>query len=236
MPAALFPTTRRSVVLALASDDQALRVRAFDTLVAIYWKPLYKHARLSRNRTREEAEDLVQGFFMRALEKESLASYDPQKAGFRTFLRLLFDRHAANEEKAAGREKRGGSNLHLDFDLAEAELAKNAVTTGDPETCFRQEWARSLFTLALDRLRARCEAEGKSTHYQIFESYDLEGDRSLSYRELADRYGIAETQVTNHLAAMRRQFRSLVLEAIGEVTASEQEYRAEVRALLGDLR
>src|SRR5258708_34028452 len=34
MPGSLFPTTRRSVVLALASDDAAERSRAFDAMVA----------------------------------------------------------------------------------------------------------------------------------------------------------------------------------------------------------
>jgi hypothetical protein len=47
MTVAPFPTTRRSVVLALSSDDAAARTRAFDTLVALYWKPLYKYARVA---------------------------------------------------------------------------------------------------------------------------------------------------------------------------------------------
>src|SRR6185436_10182722 len=111
-----FPTTRRSVVLALASADAAERARAFDTLLACYWKPLYKYARVAFRRTREDAEDLTQSFFARAFEKESLAAYDPAKASFRTFLRLLFDRHAANEWRAGQRVKRGGGEVHLDFD------------------------------------------------------------------------------------------------------------------------
>jgi vacuolar-type H+-ATPase subunit H len=45
--------------------------------------------------------------------------------------------------------------------------------------------------------------------------------------------GIAETQVTNHLAWARREFRRLVLEALEEATGSEEEFRAEARQLLG---
>src|SRR5690349_7606984 len=116
MSVAPFPTTRRSVVLALASADAAERTRAFDTLVACYWKPLYKYARVAGRRSREDAEDLTQGFFTRAFEKESLATYDATKASFRTFLRVLFDRHAANEWKSGQRIKRGGGEVHLDFD------------------------------------------------------------------------------------------------------------------------
>jgi len=113
MRGSLFPTTRRSVVLALASDDAADRARAFDALVAIYWKPLYKYVRIAHQRVANEAEDLTQAFLARAFEKNALASYDAGKASFRTFLRTLFDRHIANEVKAATRQKRGGGELHL---------------------------------------------------------------------------------------------------------------------------
>jgi RNA polymerase sigma factor (sigma-70 family) len=233
MSTAPFPTTRRSVVLALASTDEAERTRAFDTLVACYWKPLYKFARVAWRRSREDAEDLTQSFFTREFEKESLAAYDASKASFRTFLRLLFERHVNNEWKAGQRIKRGGGEVHLDFDSAEVEVAGELSHSITPEEYFQREWVRSVFALAVDRLRERCESEGKQVPFAIFEAYDLEDDRGVSYRELATRFDIPETQVTNFLAAMRRRFREIVREALREVTASDQEFRAESRALLG---
>ena len=68
MRGSLFPTTRRSVVLALASDDAADRSRAFDALVAIYWKPLYKYVRIAHHRVANDAEDLTQAFLTRAFD------------------------------------------------------------------------------------------------------------------------------------------------------------------------
>ncbi|MFL6245644.1 MAG: RNA polymerase sigma factor [Thermoanaerobaculia bacterium] len=234
MTIAPFPTTRRSVVIALSSADAAERTRAFDTLVACYWKPLYKFARVAWRRSREDAEDLTQSFFARAFEKESLASYDAAKASFRTFLRLLFERHVNNEWRAAQTIKRGGgAGVHLDFESAEVEVAGELTHTVTPEEYFQREWVRSVFSVAVERLRARCESEGKQVQFAIFECYDLDDDRGVSYRELAVRFGIAETQVTNHLAAMRRRFREIVLDALREVTATDQEFRAEARALLG---
>jgi F0F1-type ATP synthase membrane subunit b/b' len=61
----------------------------------------------------------------------------------------------------------------------------------------------------------------------------LSEDRSVSYRELAARFSLAETSVTNELSAARQQFRQIVLDTLREATASEQEFRAEARALLG---
>ena len=231
MTIAPFPTTRRSVVLALASADDAERTRAFDTLVACYWKPLYKYARVAWSRKREDAEDLTQGFFARAFEKESLATYDPAKASFRTFLRLLFDRHVSNEWTASQRLKRGGGEVHLDFDAAEAEIGRDTSSV-TPEEYFHREWVRSMFALAIERLRDRCKAEGKHVPFAVFEAYDLDDDH-VSYREIGVRFDVPETQVTNYLSAMRRRFREIVLEALREVTATDAEFRKESRALLG---
>jgi RNA polymerase sigma factor (sigma-70 family) len=222
----LFPTTRRSVVFALRSDDSSERTRAFDTLVAIYWKPLYKFARLTWNRSPEDAEDLTQSFFARVLEQDSLTAFDPAKAAFRTYLRTLFERQAANELKASTRLKRGGDAMHLDFSEAEAELPGEAVT---PEELFYKDWVKGVFGVAIARLRENVSP----VQFSIFDAYDLSENKSISYRELAERFAIPETTVTNHLSAARRKFREAVLETLREATATDDEFRAEARALLG---
>ncbi len=224
----LFPTTRRSVVQALASADARERTRAFDTLVAIYWKPLYKYARLTWSRTPEDAEDLTQAFFARMYERESLAGFDAGKAAFRTYLRMLFERYAANESKAAERIKRGGASAALDFDSAEAELAGSTPSVS-PDDLFYRDWVRSVFAVAISRLRGTISPE----QFAIFEAYDLGDDGSISYHDLAERFAIRETTVTNHLSAARRRFRQAVLDTLRDATATDEEFRSEARALLG---
>lgn len=86
-----------------------------------------------------------------------------------------------------------------------------------------------MFSLAVERLREDADA----TRFAIFEAYDLDEESHASYRETGERFGISETGVTNALAAMRRRFRAIVLDVLREATASEAEYRAEVRSLLG---
>ena len=142
---------------------------------------------------------------------------------------MLFERHAANQVKAALRLKRGGGASLLDFDEAEGELQSDGGASLTPEEYFQQEWVRSVFTLAVDRLRGQVSEK----HFALFEAYDLSEDRSISYRDLAERFSLPETTVTNHLASVRRQFRQIVLDTLREATASEQEFRAEARALLG---
>jgi RNA polymerase sigma factor (sigma-70 family) len=221
----LFPTTRSSVVLALASDDAAARTRAFDALVAIYWKPLYKYARVTHHCDAPDAEDATQSFLATAFEKSALANYDAGRASFRTFLRVLFDRHIANEAKAASRLKRGGD---LDFVSAEYEIAREHDRGGTAEDYFQREWVRSVFSLAVESLRASSEAND----FALFSAYDID-DEKVSYRELGARLGMSESTVTNRLAAQRRRFREIVLDVLRDATASEREFRTEVRALLG---
>ena len=77
-PSPLFLTTRWSVVLA-ARGDAATEVRtALETLCRAYWYPLYAYLR-RMGQPPHDAEDLVQEFFARLLEKEWLLAADPEK-------------------------------------------------------------------------------------------------------------------------------------------------------------
>jgi DNA-directed RNA polymerase specialized sigma24 family protein len=237
-----FPATRWSAIVAARSADPCERERALETLLAAYWKPVFKYIRLRWNREFEDAQDLTQGFFAGLLERELLAKYDPHKSRLRTFLRLGVDSFVMNQDKAARRQKRGGNALHLalDFEAAESELAAGAMDPAkiaSPESLeafFEKEWVRSLFGWAVEDLRKLCAAQGKDKAYQLFEKYDLEEERAnTSYAQLAQEFGMAVTDVTNALAWARRQFRQIALDRLREMCGSEEEFRREARAVLG---
>lgn len=237
--AARFPPTRVSAVAALGSDDAAIRARAFESLVAAYWRPVYAHVRLRWRRDPEESRDVVQDFFARVLDKQHFAAFDPSKARFRTYLKGALDHFVRDRVRAEKRERRGGGlvKLSLDFELAERALA--ASPNDDLDACFEREWARCLFEAAVAAFEARCAEEGKTKQLALFRRYvldpELEADVARpSYAVLAAELAMSITDVTNHLAWGRRTFRALVLDALRGVTASEDEWREEARALLGD--
>jgi RNA polymerase sigma factor (sigma-70 family) len=219
------------------SDDQSVRQRAFETILASYWKPVYKYVRFKWHVDNEDAKDLTQGFFANAFEKNYFAGYDAGKASFQTFLRTCLDGYIANERKAEKRIKRGGEIEHfqLDFVTAEDEFAQHAASTLTPEDYFHREWVRWMFTLALETLRQQYEDKGKKIHFQLFERYDLadDGAADLSYATLAQEFGLTTATITNYLAAARRDFRRIVLDKLREITATEEEFRNEARSLLG---
>lgn len=233
-----FPPTRESLVRAAASPEPAVRRQAFGALAEGYWSPVYKYLRRKWRADAAEAEDLTQGFFARAFEKRYFDRFDPARARFRTFLRTCLDGYVANERQSALRLKRGGGALvvSLDVEGAERELARDPRAEGDDfEAWFHHEWVRALFTRAVSALERRTREDGRRLAFAVFRRYDLEGDDGArpTYEALGRELGLPVTQVTNHLAAMRRELRREVLEALRALTASDEEFRAEARDLLG---
>ena len=231
-----FPVTRHSAIVAAASPDALVRQRALETIVSSYWKPAYKYLRIKWQATNEDAKDLTQGFFTTAIEKNYFAGFDPQKASFQTFLRTCLDGFVANERKAGRRLKRGAGadHLSLDFARAEMELANNLPAPGlNPEEFFHREWVRSVFELAIEELQQRYESSGRAVQFKLFDLYDLQdGMAKISYASLAAQFDLKTTDVTNYLAAARRDFRKILLEKVRELTGTDAEFTTEARALL----
>ncbi len=235
----VFPATRHSLLQAAGSGDARTRRDALETLAQGYWRPVYKYLRLRWRADDEDARDLTQGFFAALVERGLVQRYDPSKARFRTFVRLCLDGFVKNERKAARRLKRGGGSttLALDFVGADGELRQLELPDDtDLDAWFHREWVRGLFVQAVEDLRARCQATGKLAALRLFERYDLDEpgpDGRPTYAQLALESALPVTQVTNFLNWARREFRAAVLARLRLLTASEEEFRAEARALLG---
>ncbi len=234
-----FPATDLSLLQAVGSGDELIRRRAFEALVSVYWKPAYIHFRLRWRADVQEAEDLTQAFFAEAMDPAFFEGYAPERARFRTFLRGCLDHFVANARRAERRLKRGGGArvLPLDFEGAETEFVRaGAFTDAEPDARFHAEWVRALLTVAVEALRAECMGTPREIRFQLFARCDLEaaaGDQRPTYQQLAEGFDLPVTQVTNHLAWARREFRRHVLQTLRSLTGSDAEFREEARELLG---
>jgi RNA polymerase sigma-70 factor (ECF subfamily) len=234
-----FPETHRSAVLAVRSPDPEQRRHALEAVTAAYWRPVFRHVRARFRVTDEEAEDLAQGFFAAALEKGWLARYEPERGRFRSYLLACLDAFVANQRRAGRRLKRGGgvSFVPLESEDRDGEPRELPLADGtDLEAEFQREWVLGLWTLAIEALRQRCLGTSREVAWALFERYDLEDHDAAErprYADLASEFSLPVTQVTNHLHWARQELRKAVLEKLREITASEAEYRAEARALLG---
>jgi DNA-directed RNA polymerase specialized sigma24 family protein len=231
-----FPATRHSVIERIRADDPDTRRDAFGDLVEGYWKPVYKHLRVTWRLEAEDARDLTQGFFADAFQKAWLERFEPGKARFRTFVRVCADRFVMNMRQSDSRLKRGGGTLRipLDFESAEREVMSQALApAAEPDAYFHQEFVRALFEHAVEAVRAEYAANGRPTHLALFERYDLAPGEGASYAALADEFNLTTTQVTNYLAQVRRRFRAHALEALRGLCGSDAEFRREARELFG---
>jgi RNA polymerase sigma factor (sigma-70 family) len=221
-----FPDTHRTGVLGAGCKDASVRRVAHEHIAAAYWKPVYKYIRWKWRESNEGAKDLTQGFFARSLARDAFAAWDPNQAAFRTFLRLCVDRFVINERDFAGRQKRGAS-------VTEPLGEDAAVAPFEADEYLHREWIRQVFSMAVASLRAEYDARGRETAFRAFEMYDLAEEERPSYAEIAAALRVPATQVTNYLAAARRDLRRIVLDRLRTLTATEREFRSEARAVLG---
>lgn len=233
-----FPATHLSLVRRAGSGDVATRAVAEEALAAAYWAPVYTHVRLTHRQEPADAEDLTQGFFAEALRRGLFARYDPERARFRTYVRRCVDSYVVNALQAERRLKRGGAAAFVSIETAEIEGRLTTFADAgapDPDAAFQREWVRSVLGDAVRRLRGRYREAGRVAQLALFERYDLaDSDQARpTYAELAAEYGIRVTQVTNWLAAARRDFRAIVLDTVRDLSGSDDEFRADVRDLLG---
>ncbi|MBE7481507.1 MAG: sigma-70 family RNA polymerase sigma factor [Polyangiaceae bacterium] len=233
-----FPTTRHSQVLAARSDDSAERARSYQVLTLAYYRPVYKYTRLHWRKPEDDAREITHDFFVYAFESGTFARYEPDKARFRSFLRLCLDRFIGKRHRSARAEKRGGGlpALSLAFDDLEREIERTVPSEAvDPERFFETEWARYLLSSSVEALRRECSEKKRTQHFAVFERIDLCPDPSArpSYAEVAEALGVSVSDVTNRLSFARRELRRLVIDQLREITASDEELRAEAQAVLG---
>ena len=131
-----FPATRHSVIDRMRTADEGARGQAFGDLVHGYWKPLHRYLCLHWHLSEDEAEEATQAFFTHAFQKEWLARDEPEKARFRTFLRVCADRFVLNRRQAAARIKRGGGVETVSLE-AEGELAAELASQPDAVSLFK---------------------------------------------------------------------------------------------------
>lgn len=222
--------TRPSAVADLLSGEESRRERSLAVIASAYWKPVYKYLRLRWSKTADDAEELTQGFFMTALDRDTLAAYDPTRGRFRTFLRTCLDRHVIDAHRSTTAARRGGGTVALDFVAAEAEVAGRAGD--DVERVFDAEWVRHVMDLAVTRLEDHLRARGKPVHAILFREFHLTDDPP-SYADASARHGVSVADVTNWLHVARREFRRIALALLRELTVNDAEFADEAREVFG---
>jgi RNA polymerase sigma factor (sigma-70 family) len=231
-----FTTTRWTLVLAAKKRHDPAGAEAFARLCERYYEPLYSYLR-RHGWSPEDAQDLIQGFIARLIEKDVLRHADPARGKFRAFLLTSLKHYAANEHVRAAAAKRGGTHSFLAFDVDIAEGRYRSVPRDDltPERLYDRRWALGVLERALDALRTEFRAHGRETYFDALHG-TLTGDPDATpYREIGDRFGMSESAVKVAVHRMRRRYGELVRAEVADTVESDETVHDELRYLLAAL-
>lgn len=236
-PAVAFPSTQWTVVLRAGNGNAPASRAALESLCQAYWSPLYAFLRRSDSRLGpQDAEDLVQGFLARLIERGDLGNVGPEKGRFRTYLLTglrNFTIKQALRDKAA---KRGGGRVFVPLvsDDAEQGCGPDLRDGISPEQAYDRQWARTALARALRSLYEEHRARGKEALFEALVPL-LDGADSDEYAAAATRLALKRGTVAVTVHRMRGRLRALLLAEIQRTVGPGVDAEAELRGLLEGL-
>jgi len=228
-----FTTTKWSMVLHAGDSKDPSGREALETLCQRYWRPVYSYIR-HRGYDKNATEDLTQSFFTQLLEKRSLKAADPERGRFRSFLLASVRNFLSDSLDKERAQKRGGDRHFVSLDFSETEKPEPAGGM-TPEALFERQWANSVLTEVLIRLRQEA-IEGKALErFERLEGFltgELEGTRQS---QIAEELGMSAKALRVAIHRLRKRFGKLLREQVAQTVADPEQVDDEIRFLLAAL-
>ncbi len=223
-----FPDTTWGFVSRIGSDE---RRGGLERLAQRYWKPIYHFVRVAWAKSSEDAKDITQAFLLWLIEGGALDKYRPDKGSFRSYLKSLLRHFVAHQEEALHRLKRGGGVRIVSLDGEDVPPESVAAA---PEAAFDAAWTAELVRAAVEKVRKRLTSQGRAHLVRVFELYDMcAPDARPTYGALAAQLGLKETDIANHLFAVREEVRSEIRHELTDTVSDVRDLDDEWRALFG---
>lgn len=235
-PARRFATTRWSLIQQARQGHDTPARAALEELCHAYWLPVYAFMR-RQTRDLHEAQDWTQGFFASLLSRDALAQLTPECGRFRSFLLAAARNFSSNERDKKNAIVRGGHVFVLSLDYVEVEekLARELSTTTTAEGLFERQWALAVLDQVLRQLREEYNSTGRS---ELFDNLagQLSGTTSDGVlTELAIQLQMSPEAVRIALHRLRKKYRLLLRNEIGQTTDSPDDVDDEIRYLFAVL-
>jgi RNA polymerase sigma factor (sigma-70 family) len=207
---------------------------ALAELCRLYWYPLYVFARHSGH-SPDDAQDLIQGFFLHLLEHRVPTGVDRLKGKFRSFLLASLQNYLSDELDRARCLKRGGNEefVHLDSEDAEERYRFEPVEFLTTEKIFDARWAMTVLGEAMNQLRQEYATEEKASTFETLKVF-LDPINSIappSYEEVAHQLQVSMGGVKTLIHRLRKQYTALLREEVGRTVCDPVEIDEEIHAL-----
>ncbi len=227
-----FAATRWSLVAAAREADSLAAREALEELCRTYWYPLYCFARRG-GQTHEDAEDLVQGFFARLVEKRLIDRADPMRGRLRTYLLTQFKGHLSDRRKFDGAEKRGGRAkiISIDARTASDRYAAEPLEAASPDQLFARRWALTVLEGVLHELARDWEHRGRGEWFRTLQPHLLAPLENTQAARLAALLGTSAENLKTTLHRLREQYGQRLRAWVADTVAEERDIDEELAAL-----
>jgi len=231
-----FAATSWTNIIAARQQGSPEAAAALEKLCRDYWYPLYAHVR-RRGFDPHQAEDMNQEFFYRILKENFLGAADRTKGRFRSFLLASLDNFLNEERRHARAQKRGGGQIILSLDAAQAEerYAQEPATELSPEKIFTRRWFLALHEQVIAQMSEDAKATGKAALFDRLKAF-LTGDTGFGdYAGVAAELNMTPNAVAVAVHRLRARCQELWRAEIARTVASPEEIDGEIRHLLAEL-
>ncbi|HUG10595.1 MAG TPA: sigma-70 family RNA polymerase sigma factor [Opitutaceae bacterium] len=233
-----FETTQWSIVLDAAGDQDSAKARAaLETLCRNYWHPLFIYLR-RRGYNSPDAQDLVQGFFARLLERNDLQAVRKERGRFRSYLLAGLKNFLVNDWRRAGAEKRGGGQVPIPLDDLIHQQSGELIAADHrtPDQAFDRQWAIALLARVLARLQAEYSADGRDRQFACLQDFLTGQQEPRPQGEIAAELGMSEGAVKQAVFRLRQRYQKLLRTEIAQTVATIGDVEEELRHLVAALR
>lgn len=224
-PVSPFATTRWSIILDARSGAEPARL-ALEEIYRAYRSPVLAYVRRS-GRGDLEAEDLVQEFFTRLLERRWDVRADPARGRFRTYMLTALQRFLLDAGDAARARKRGGDLRRVDADEALASLHGS----DSPERAFEQAWAITVIERAFAQLHKEALGAGRGPLFEALAPYIVETADAAEYASVGAQLGMRANTVAVAVHRLRKRLRELVRNELADQADGPGAVDDELRVL-----
>lgn len=228
---AVFVTTHWSVVVAAGRSETPRARAALEQLCRNYWHPLYYYVR-RQGVPPDDAQDLTQAFFAIFLSRNSIATADPDRGRFRSFLLASLKNFLHDEwDKSRALKRGGGQVFTADFQDEEARVARELIDPISPDKAYARRWALLLLEHVYRRLEEEAQQQGRTAQFNILRVALMGNSDAAPYAELAARLGTTEGAMRVAVHRLRQRYREVLRELIADTVSSPGEVEAEFQYL-----
>ncbi len=235
----MFPQTDWRRLDRLRAGDAAERRAVLGELFTRYRGPVLAFLR-GKGHPPERAEDLLQDFFLHAIEHGLFEKADAARGRFRNLMLTALQHYAAKAHRAEHAQMRRPAGGFAGTDVAELPEGVLPPDQATPERAFLRGWAETLVRRVVAALEAEYAGPERRTHFEVFRRLMLapilEGAEPPPQRALAEELGLTEKEVANRLVTARRAYQRLLRAEIASYARSKEEAEEEIRELFAALK